>query len=162
MNLNPKAIGAFIIVAGLVALYFGAKSASQYHREWSLRRSHAVATAVAVDVSSRQVRGGCLTNVRFEFKPVESPIVYETTNGFLATDDPDCVNVSWSVGDTMEVAYVPANPKIHRPYWGTLERGIESSEWMISGIGATFAALAVVFFTWLRRKMPNETKKLVE
>jgi hypothetical protein len=89
---------------------------------------------VAVEVSSRKVRGGCSTHVRFEFKPAGSSDTYETTHAFLAADDPDCLDVGWSAGETMRVAYVPKDPGIHRPYWGRLGRGIGPHEWKLSAV----------------------------
>lgn len=162
MQLNRRTTSAVIILSGVMALFLGTKSVEQYYREWSLRRSHAVANAVAVQVTSRRVRGGCSTDVLLEFKPLGSSETYQITVDFLGTDDPNCLDVSQSVGDTMEIAYVPENPEIHRPYWGKLDRGLEPHEWIVSGIGAALSALALAYFVLLRRALPKIHQEQVE
>jgi len=159
MQPSRRSIDAAILVTGVAVLYLGARAASQYYREWSLGRSHEVATAVAVEVSSRKVRGGCSTHVRFEFSPAGSPEAVETTHAFLATDDPDCLDVSWSAGETMQVAYVPEDPSIHRPYWGRLGRGIGPHEWKLSAVLAGLLATPLVYLAWLRRRRPNNPRQ---
>ena len=159
MQPSRRAIDATILVAGVVVLYLGVRGASQYHREWSLGRSHAVATAVAVAVTSRKARGGCLTHVRFEFKPAGSPDTYETTHAFLATDDPDCLDVSWSAGETMQVAYVPEDPRIDRPHWGRLGRGIEPHEWKYGAALAGLFETPHAYLVWLRRRRPRSPQQ---
>jgi hypothetical protein len=160
MQLNRTALGVLTILSGFMAIYLGVKSGSLYHREWSLRQSHAVVSAVAVEVSSNKARGGCSTNVRFEFEPTGSPVTYATSNEFLNTEDPDCVNVNWTVGGTMEFAYVPDNPKIHRPiFFGRLDRGIGPHEWVISAVGAFFCMLAFVFLIWFRHTVTSDAQE---
>jgi len=159
MQPSRGTINGAILVAGVMVLYLGARGASQYHREWSLARSHAVATAVAVEVTPRKVRGGCSTHVRFEFQPVRSSGTYETTEAFLATDDPDCLEVSWVAGETMQVAYVPEDPRIHRPYWGRLGRGIEPHEWKYSAVLAGLFATSLAYLVWLRRRRPSNPQQ---
>jgi hypothetical protein len=159
MQPSRRTIDAAILVAGLMVLYLGVRGAGQYHREWSLGRSHAVATALAVEVTTRKVRGGCSTHVRFEFKPTGSPETYETTNTFLATDDPDCLDVSWSAGETMQVAYVPEDQTLHRPYWGRLGRGIQPHEWKYSTVLAGLFAMPLAYLVWLRRRRPSNPQQ---
>jgi hypothetical protein len=62
----------------------------------------------------------------------------------------------------MQVAYVPEKPKIHRSYWGTLDRGIEPKEWMTTAIPGAFFALALAYFVWLRRKRSDNPQAQAE
>lgn len=159
MQPSRRMIDAAIVLAGVMTIYLGVNGAGQYHREWSLGRSHAVASAVAVEVSPRKVRGGCSTRVRFEFKPAGSLETYETRQAFLAADDPDCLDVSWAKGETMQVAYVPEDPRIHRPYWGRLDRGIEPHEWKYTAFLAGLFASALAYLSWLRRRRPSNPRQ---
>jgi hypothetical protein len=159
MQPSRRAIDAAILAAGVMVLYLGVRGAGQYHREWSLGPSHAVATTVAVEVTPRKVRGGCSTYVRFEFKPAGHPEPYETTQAFLATDDLDCLDISWSAGETMQVAYVPEDPRIDRPYLGRLGRGIEPHEWKYGAALAGLFETPHAYLVWLRRRRPRSPQQ---
>lgn len=154
-----------ITVSGV--FFFAARSAVLFHREWSLRQSHAVIDARAVQVTSRKSPSGCTTNVWIEFEPPRSGAKYSylgdfyfsnrpTPIGFWDPDDSECARTQWDVGDTIQMAYVPRNPKINRAYWGTLERGIGPDEWKDSAGLAAFIAILGIWAYWdaTRKRTP--------
>ena len=119
--------------------------------------------ARAVQVASGKTRNGCVTDVWIEFQPPGSREKYtylgafyflgrSTPLGFLDDDDPECTGVDWRVGDTVEMAYVPSNPKINRTYWGKLARGGEQVEWMIYVTLAGSFGLGAAWLYWMRRR----------
>jgi hypothetical protein len=139
------------------------KSGTEFYRESSLEQSHQVIDASVVRVASVKAKGGCDTSVWVEFQPPGSMTKVTYHNplnlfsqsspiGFLDHSDPDCANSKWQVGDKLQLAYVPENPRLNRPYWGTLKTGIQTSEWKLSAGTATFFAVLGTLTYWRTRR----------
>ena len=136
----------------------------QFRREHALASEYAVAAAKVVKVSFFKTKGGgCSTNVWVEFQPPGSHITYtyhEPWNtssssvpiGFLDSDNTACNQTDWKVGDTIDLAYVPSNPALNRPFWGKLSMGIEPREWKLSIGGSIFCALFAAASVWVGRR----------
>lgn len=164
--MSPFGWVAGIAASLLVAAYLTAVSASEFHREWSLAKAHAVIEARVTRVTmGKALRRGCTTNVWVEFRPIGSTEIYSYYGdffflnrprpiGFLDVDDAKCKNVHWHIGDQIKLAYVPSDPRISRPYWGSLARGVHQDVWQLNAGLAILIALcgAWIFRGWRKQR----------
>ena len=113
-----------------------------------------------VKVLVAKARAGCTTQVWVGFRVPSSERNYSYHDphdllggssaigspiGYLNSRDATCSEPEWRVGDTIELAYVPSDPSLNRPYYGKLSRGIAPEEWKFN---AAISAAVLLFVAW--------------